>query len=56
MDFVGRYILEVRLERAAPSHLKDFEVWRCEECVKMFVDSGEGQLHETERLPQGALP
>jgi len=28
MDFVGRYILDVRLESAAPSHLKDFEAWR----------------------------
>src|SRR3990172_6062044 len=30
MDFVARYILDVRLESAAPSHLKDFEAWRCE--------------------------
>jgi len=55
MDFVGRYILDVRLESAAPSSLQAFEVWRCEKCVKMFVDSGDGKLRETEQLPRGAL-
>lgn len=55
MDFLGRYILDVRLESAAPSHLKDFEAWRCEKCGKMFVDSGDGVPRVTERLPEGAL-
>jgi len=44
MDFVGRYILDVRLESAAPSHLKDFEAWRCEKCGNLFVDPGDGKL------------
>jgi hypothetical protein len=52
MDFEGRFILDFRLESAAPSHLKDFEAWRCERCGKLFVDSG-GKLHETDRLPEG---
>ena len=56
MDFVGRYILDVRLESAAPSHLKDFEAWRCEKCGKFFVDPGDGRPHETERLSEDALP
>lgn len=56
MDFVGRYIHEVRLESAAPSHLKDFEAWRCDKCGKLFVDAGDGQAHETERLPPDVLP
>ena len=55
MDFMGRYILDVRLESAAPSHLKDFEAWRCEKCGKLFVDSGDGRPLETETLPEGAL-
>jgi len=53
MDFEGRFILDVRLESAAPSHLKDFEAWRCERCGKLFVDSGDGHLHETDHLPKG---
>jgi len=56
MDFVGRYILDVRLESAAPSHLKDFEAWQCEKCGKLFVDAGDGKVHETEHLPKDALP
>jgi hypothetical protein len=56
MDFVGRYILDVRLESAAPSHLKDFEAWRCEKCEKFFVDPGDGKPHETENLPKDGLP
>jgi len=56
MDFLGRFILDVRLESAAPSHLKDFEAWRCEKCGKMFVDPGDGLPHETETLPKWALP
>ena len=55
MDFIASYILEVRLESAAPSHLKDFEAWRCEKCGKLFVDPGDGQPHETKSLPKGAL-
>lgn len=55
MDFVGRYILDVRLESAAPSHLKDFEAWRCEKCAKQYVDPGDGHPHETEQLPSGSL-
>jgi phage FluMu protein Com len=56
MDFVGRYLMDVRLESAAPGHVKDFEVWRCEKCVKLFVDPGDGKLRETERLPRDTLP
>jgi len=56
MDFVGRYILDVRLESAAPSRLKDFEAWRCEKCEKLFVDPGDGKPRETENLPKDALP
>jgi hypothetical protein len=55
MDFVGRYILDVRLESAAPSHLKDFEAWRCEKCAKSFVDIGDGETRETEQLPKEGL-
>jgi hypothetical protein len=55
MDFVGRYILDVRLESAPPSHLKDFEAWPCEKCGKLYVDSGDGRSHEAEQLPNGAL-
>ena len=55
MDFMGRYILDVRLESAAPSHLKDFEAWRCEKCGKLFVDPGDGRCYETETLPEGGL-
>jgi hypothetical protein len=56
MDFVDRFIIDVRLESAAPSHLRDLEAWRCEKCGKLFVDPGDGHPHETERLPSGALP
>jgi hypothetical protein len=56
MDFVGRYLMDVRLESAAPGHVKDFEAWRCEKCSKLFVDPGDGKPHETERLPTDALP
>ncbi|MGA2461410.1 MAG: hypothetical protein ABSF82_08320 [Candidatus Bathyarchaeia archaeon] len=56
MNFMGRYIVEVRLESAAPSHLKDYEAWSCEKCEKLYVDPGDGQPHETESLPKGALP
>jgi uncharacterized protein with PIN domain len=56
MDFVGRYLMDVRLESAAPGHVKDFEVWRCEKCAKLFVDPGDGKLRETERLPRDTLP
>jgi len=55
MDFLGGYILDVRLESAAPSHLKDFEAWRCEKYGKLFVDPSDGQPHEAEHLPQGDL-
>ncbi len=48
--------MEVRLESAAPSHLKDFEGWRCEKCGKLFIDAGDGVAHETDQLPKGALP
>jgi len=56
MDFVDRYILDVRLESAAPSHLTDFEAWRCGKCGRLFVDSGDGHPHEIERLPKDSLP
>lgn len=55
MDFVGRYILDVRFESAAPSHLKDFEAWRCEKCGRLFVDPGDGRPYETQTLPEGGL-
>lgn len=55
MDFVRRFLMEVRLESAAPGHVKDFEVWRCEKCQKLFVDPGDGKPHETERLPTDTL-
>jgi len=55
MDFVGRYILDVRIESAAPSHLQDFEAWRCENCSKMYVDPGDGKPHEVDQLPRGIL-
>ena len=55
MDFVGRYILDVRIESAAPSSLQAFEAWQGEVCVKMYVDLGDGKLHETEQLPRGTL-
>ena len=45
-----------RLESAAPGHVKDFEAWRCDRCGKLFVDPGDGQPHETERLPKDTLP
>ena len=56
MDFVGRYLMDVRVESAAPGHVKDFEAWRCERCGKLFVDPGDGKPHETERLPKDTLP
>ncbi len=55
MNFVGRYILDVSLESAAPSHLKDFEAWQCDGCGKLFVDSGDGRPREAEHLPKGVL-
>jgi uncharacterized protein with PIN domain len=55
MDFVDRYILEVRPESAAPSHLRDLEAWRCEKCGRLFVDPGDGQPHETKTLPERSL-
>jgi len=55
MDFVGRYILDVRIESAAPSSLQAFEVWRCEKCDKMYVDPGDGKPRETDKLPTGVL-
>jgi len=55
MDFVGRYLMDVRLESAAPGHVKDFEAWRCEKCSKLFVDPGDGKPHETDRLPRDTL-
>ncbi|HXZ91091.1 MAG TPA: hypothetical protein VEG61_08510 [Candidatus Dormibacteraeota bacterium] len=56
MDFVGRYLMDVRLESAAPGHVKDFEAWRCDRCGKLFVDRGDGQPHETDGLPKDTLP
>jgi len=55
MDFIRRLILDLRLESAAPSHLKDFEAWRCEKCGKLYVDFGDGRPHEVDKLPEGAL-
>lgn len=55
MDFVGRYILDVSVESAAPSHLQDFEVWQCEKCAKTYVDPGDGRPHEVEGMPRGVL-
>ena len=48
--------MDVRLESAAPGHVKDFEAWRCDRCGKLFVDPGDGQPHETESLPKDTLP
>jgi len=56
MDFVGRYILDVRIESAAPAHLKDYEAWRCDKCGKLFIDPGDGRPYESERLPPDPLP
>jgi hypothetical protein len=56
MDFMDGYILDVRIESAATSHLKALEVWRCEKCRRFFVDSGDGEPRETDGLPTGALP
>ena len=55
MDFLGRYILDVSNESAAPSRLQAFEAWRCEKCDRMYADSGDGRPHEVERLPTGIL-
>lgn len=55
MDFVGRYILDVSTESAAPSQLRDFEVWECEKCAKTYVDLGDGKPHEMEQLPRDTL-
>jgi len=55
MDFAGRYILDVSVESAAPSHLQDFEVWQCEKCAKTYVDPGDGTPHEVEGMPRGVL-
>ena len=46
MDFVGRYIFGVSLESAAPVHLRDYELWRCEPCRVAFAESGIGEILE----------
>ncbi len=46
MDFVGRYIFGVSLESAAPVHLRDYELWRCELCHVAFAESGIGEVLE----------
>jgi hypothetical protein len=55
MDFMGRYVLDVRIESAAPAQLQDFEAWRCEKCSKTYVDAGDGRPHEVEHVPEGIL-
>lgn len=52
MDFLGRYVVGMRLESAAPTHLTDLEVWRCESCGTNFGQSGSGELTE---LPEDML-
>ncbi len=46
MDFQGRYVVRMALESAAPVHLTDLEVWRCDSCGKNFGEAGGGEMFE----------